>query len=221
VKRQTYRITADYVRDRSVKAVRAWNAQPWSKEKAAAPIVRSLAWLNLVFGESVALIGQGLVERSHATGAVSYLAHMAIAAAIEVGATYPIAKKNDRLRAAGAEGFEPTTGEDVAEAMGTAFWMGGAMGVEDEKLGRKHMAAPIGSYLTFAAFLAAGGNVAKFAGRVVGSPVFYGALVAAGLVKRVNKTMEYEDGLFETLASKTKNLVSSASRRGRKVQCSQ
>jgi len=188
-----YHATAQYVTLRSANTVRVWHAQPWSKVKVAAPIVGSLGWANLVFGESIALIGQGLVERGNHGGTASFLTHMGIAAAIETGFAYPVAVRNDNRRAAGTH--PATTASDIVQAVATAFWLGGAMGVDEKKLGRRHMVLPITAYLVFAILLATVGNYHNLAATVIGSPAFFIALVAAGLVKKVNDLTGYKGGL--------------------------
>ncbi|HSX30456.1 MAG TPA: hypothetical protein VLE99_00885 [Candidatus Saccharimonadales bacterium] len=195
-----YHTTARYIAARSVGAVRTWHAKPWSQAKVAGPIVGSLGWANLVFGESIALIGQGLVERANSSGVASLVTHMCLAALIEIGFTYPIAVRNDRRRAAGAH--TATTRSDVVLAAATAFWLGGAMGVDEKKLGRRHMAVPIASYLVFAVLLATVGNYRNLAATVIGSPAFFIALVALGLIKKVNSLAGYK-GRIERLAERT------------------
>ncbi|HSX05398.1 MAG TPA: hypothetical protein VLF69_02945 [Candidatus Saccharimonadales bacterium] len=204
-----YHATARYVAGRSTSAVRTWRAQPWSKAKVAAPIVGSLGWINLVFGESIALIGQGLVERGHHSATASFLTHLGIAALIETGFTYPIAVRNDNRRAAGTH--PPTTSSDIIQAAATAFWLGGAMGVDEKKLGRRHMLVPIAAYLVFAVLLATLGNYHNLAATVIGSPAFFIALVALGLVKKVNGLTGYQ-GRFERLAVRTVQVANRFSR---------
>jgi hypothetical protein len=202
-----YRTTAHYIRHRTTHAMHDWRARPWSREKALAPVVGSLAWANLVFGESIALIGQGLVERGNATPVESFLAHMVIATAIEVGFTYPIAVRNERQRT------QPTHGAEVVHAAATAFWLGGAMGVDEKKLGRKHMAIPIASYLLFAVLLALFGNYHQLASRIIGTPAFFFALIIMGLVKKVNELSGYQ-GMFERLAVRSVHASERLTRRG-------
>src|SRR6185369_16295731 len=110
---------------RGVGTVRAWHAQPWSRAKVTAPTVSSLGWINLLFAESIALIGQGLVERGHHSGAFSFATHIVIATLIEIIFPYPIALRNDRRRSAGVH--PATTRSDIVQAAVTAFWLGGAM----------------------------------------------------------------------------------------------
>jgi len=214
---QACHTAVDYVGRHSTRVARDWHAKPWSKEKATAPIVGSLAWANLVFGESIALMGQGLVEHGSTNGVLSFMTHMAIATAVEVGFTYPIARRNDRHRASGERGLQPTTGKDIIDASATAFWLGGAMGVEDKDLGRKHMAIPIASYLGFAALLATAGNYHDFASRIIESPAFFGVLVMAGIIKKTNEVLGYE-GIFERLAVKTVDVLDVNKRHEQKAE---
>jgi len=207
---QHYHVTSRYIGWRTSHAVRTWHSRPWSRDKALAPVVGSLAWLNLVFGESIALVGQGLVERGNATGVASFLTHMVIAVAIEFGFTYPIAARNDRQRKLANAPVSSVA--DVVHAAATAFWLGGAMGVDEKKLGRKHMAIPIASYMLFAVLLATVGNYHDLAARIIETPEFFIALIIAGLVKKVNELTEYQ-GMFERLAARNVQLAERFTRR--------
>jgi hypothetical protein len=64
------------------------------------------------------------------------------------------------------------------------------------------MLIPISSYLLFAVLLATVGNYHDIAARVIGSPAFFIALVAFGLIKKVNELTGYK-GSLERLADRT------------------
>lgn len=181
----------------NVKSTFADWRQKNNRDKIFHPFRSSLAWGNLVFGEALAVGVQGAVQTAHASSMTSFSTGVASALAIEVAFTAPIAAKNKQKQPA----------EKVAEAAATAFWLGGAMGVENKKLPLKQAPAAIGAYMVFGTALAGIGEYNNLAEQVINNKsVILPGLILWGVSKKSSEYFGY-DTASDKLANKSVALV--------------
>jgi hypothetical protein len=190
--------TTKLIAESSSKAAQGWQGKS-PQEKITSPIRGSLSWANLVLGESIALAAQGAVQTQDASNTKSLLTGIGAALIVDTAFTVPKALENQ----------EKQPPERVAEAAAEAFWLGGAMGVENKKLPLSQAPAAIGAYMLFGSSLAVAAEYDNIAEKMLeNSHTVLPLLVGWGVIKKVNEKVGYK-GSLDRLADKTVQKVRS------------
>lgn len=170
-----------------------WHHQPGLGKKISRPVYGSMPWLNLVFGESVALFLQGIAQSKDASNLQSFTIGLVAALVVELLATIPAAWRYKETRPAAS----------VMNAALTGFWLGGAMGANNEKLPPRQALVPIGAYMIYGALLAGLAEYDNVAEKFVDHPeIVIPILLAWGLLKKTDELFAHE-GLTERIAGRT------------------
>lgn len=166
-----------------------------------AAIRGSLKWQNLLFGETMALAPQGILQANNAPNWVSVGAMLLTSLGIEFAYSKPIADFN--------ESHHPHEGETTDErlqrnlaAAGQAFWLGGAWGVEAGRLNNVEKWGSIAAYMGFAALLGAAAEHNNLAAKILGSGLFFGGLLTLAGVRTFNAVVGHE-GIIDRMAGRT------------------
>jgi hypothetical protein len=162
---------------------------------------RSLPWANLMAGEALALVPQGLLQNAGANTWVSLGTFLATSLGIEIAASTPIAIHNER-RSDGNVETDHDRRVRKARAVGEAFWLGGAWGVERGRLNRREMHAPILGYMVFGTGLGAAAELNDLAATLIESPEFYAGLLALASIRTFNNATGLE-GFMDRMADRT------------------
>lgn len=202
-----------YVMDRMVEGARDWSKVQQgesvgtrARAMTRGAFVGAVPWINLLAGEGLALVPQGILQANGASNSVSFMAYLVSSFGIEWGAATLVANENERRHPPDSTETPSERRARIIKAVGEAFWLGGAWGVESSRLNNRQKYAPIAGYMVFGTGLGIAAEQNDLASTLIESPAFFGALLVLAGMRTFNGVAGLE-GVLDRMARRTSGLL--------------